>query len=172
MSSSYVRYRVDQLFTATERHANLSHVTSSEERMVFWTKSLRFIADAPLIGHGTGSIVEMFKRSAAGQVGAAGEVAANPHNMTFAVAIQLGLLGAAVLWAMWLCHFLLFRGGGFTAWVGMVMVTQNVVGSLFNSFLFDYTEGWLYVVGFGVAAGMVLRERDRSRAEGAAVART
>ena len=172
MSSSYVRYRVDQLSTATERHANLSHVTSSEERMVFWTKSLRFIADAPLIGHGTGSIVEMFKRSAAGQVGAASEVSSNPHNQTFAVAIQLGLLGAAALWAMWLCHFLLFRGGGFTAWVGMVMVTQNVVGSLFNSFLFDYTEGWLYVVGFGVAAGMVLRERDRARAEGATVART
>ena len=49
------------------------------------------------------------------------------------------------------------------AWIGLVIVTQNVVGSLFNSFLFDFTEGWLYVVGFGVAAGMVLRERDAAR---------
>ena len=28
----------------------------------------------------------------------------NPHNQTFAVAIQLGLVGALVLWAMWIAH--------------------------------------------------------------------
>jgi len=95
-----------------------------------------------------------------GQTGARGEVASNPHNQTFAVAIQLGLLGAAVLWAMWIAHFLLFRGAGLTAWIGLVIVTQNVVGSLFNSFLFDFTEGWIYVVGFGVAAGMLRRQLD------------
>ncbi|MEJ2378724.1 MAG: hypothetical protein P8Y71_26210 [Pseudolabrys sp.] len=50
------------------------------------------------------------------------------------------------------------------------MVTQNVVGSLFNSFLFDYTEGWLYVIGFGVVAGMYLRERDAARPAMAAIA--
>jgi O-antigen ligase len=167
-SSPYVRMRVDQTFTATERHTNLRHVTSSEERMVFWTKSLRFIASAPLIGHGTGSIPELFKHSAVGQVGASSEVSTNPHNQTFAVAIQLGFAGVVVLWAMWLAHLLVFRGGGFTAWLGLVLVTQNVVGSLFNSFLFDYTEGWLYVVGVGVAAGMVLRGRDQARAPEAA----
>ncbi len=169
-SSPYVRMRVDQTFTATERHAHLQHVTSSEERMVFWTKSVRFIKSAPLIGHGTGSIPELFKHSAVGQVGASAEVSTNPHNQTFAVAIQLGLVGVIVLWAMWLAHLLVFRGGGFTAWVGLVLVTQNVVGSLFNSFLFDYTEGWLYVVGVGVAAGMVLRGRDKARAPDAATA--
>jgi O-antigen ligase len=171
VSSPHVRYRVDQLFTATERHKSVRHVTSSEERMVFWTKSLRFIADAPLIGHGTGSITEMFKRSAVGHVGAAGEVSTNPHNQTFAVAIQLGLIGAVALWAMWLAHFLLFRGIDFVTWIGLVVVTQNVVGSLFNSFLFDYTEGWLYVVGFGVTAGMVLRARDAG-AEATTAAKT
>jgi hypothetical protein len=31
---------------------------------------------------------------------------------------------------------------------------------LFNSYLFDFTEGWLYVMGVGVAAGMVLRQFD------------
>ncbi len=163
-SSPYVRYRVDQTFTATERHEHLRNVTSSEERMVFWTKSVGFIKSAPVIGHGTGSIPELFKRSARGQVGASSEASTNPHNQTFAVAIQLGLVGVIVLWAMWLAHLLVFRGGGFTAWLGLVLVTQNVVGSLFNSFLFDYTEGWLYVVGVGVAAGMVLRERDKARA--------
>jgi len=48
-----------------------------------------------------------------------------------AVAIQLGLVGAAVLWAMWIAHFLLFRGNGLAEWVGLVLVVQNIVGSLF-----------------------------------------
>ena len=138
--------------------------TSSGQRIVYWTKSLRFIESAPLVGHGTGSITEMFRRAAIGHSGVWAEVPNNPHNQTFAVAIQLGLIGATVLWAMWLSHFLLFRGGGLAAWLGLVVVTQNLVGSLFNSFLFDFTEGWLYVVGVGVAAGMVLRQFDAARA--------
>jgi O-antigen ligase len=162
-SSSYVRDRVDEILTAPHIPANKHNITSSEERFVFWTKSVRIVESAPLIGHGTGSITEMFRRAAVGRSGLEAEVPTNPHNQTFAVAIQLGLLGTSVLWAMWLFHFLLFRGGGFTAWIGLVVVAQNIIGCLFNSFLFDFTEGWLYVIGFGVAAGMVLRERDAAR---------
>jgi hypothetical protein len=47
-----------------------------------------------------------------------------------------------------------------------VIVTQNVVGSLFNSFLFDFTEGWIYVVGFGVAAGMMQRQSRAPHGDG------
>ena len=49
---------------------------------------------------------------------------------------------------------------GLAAWIGTVVVVQNVVSSLFNSHLFDFTAGWLYVFGVGVAGGMVLRQRD------------
>jgi hypothetical protein len=31
---------------------------------------------------------------------------------------------------------------------------------LFNSHLFDFHEGWMYVLGVGVAGGMILRARD------------
>jgi low affinity Fe/Cu permease len=50
-----------------------------------------------------------------------------------------------------------FRGPHLAAWVGLVIVTQNIVGSLFNSHLFDFSQGWLYVVSVGVAAGTVRR---------------
>jgi len=160
-SSPYVRNKVARIFTATERHENLRNVTPSEQRLVYWAKSIGFIEGAPVFGHGTGSIQEMFARSAVGQTGVRGEVADNPHNQSFAVGIQLGLVGVIVLWAMWIAHFALFRVGGLVAWIGLVVVTQNVVGSLFNSFLFDYTEGWLYVFGFGVAAGMIRQQQAR-----------
>ncbi len=39
------------------------------------------------------------------------------------------------------------------AWFGLVVVVQNIIGSLFNSHLFDFTQGWAYVFGVGVAAG-------------------
>ena len=123
-------------------------------------KSLSFIEAAPIIGHGTGSIPEQFRHAAVGQTGASAELSENPHNQIFAVAIQLGIVGAAVLLAMWLAHLLLFCGGGLIAWFGLMIVVQNVVSSLFNSHLFDFTSGWLYVFGVGVVGGMVLRKRD------------
>jgi hypothetical protein len=36
-------------------------------------------------------------------------------------------------------------------------VVQNVFTSLFNSHLFDFHEGWMYVLGVGVAGGMALK---------------
>jgi hypothetical protein len=38
----------------------------------------------------------------------------------------------------------------------LLVVVQNMLSSLINSHLFDFTEGWIYVLGVGVAAGMVL----------------
>jgi O-antigen ligase len=114
---------------------------------------------APLVGHGTGSIPAQFRKAAVGQQGAASAAPDNPHNQIFAVAIQLGLVGGLVLVAMWIAHIALFRGSGLTALIGMIVVVQNVVSSVFNSHLFDFTSGWLYVFGVGVAGGMVLRER-------------
>jgi O-antigen ligase len=159
-SANYLRERVDSLFTEIQSYNPDGPATSAGERLTFWTKSIGFIKTAPFIGHGTGSIREQFKRSAAGRTGMVAEISANPHNQILAVGIQLGLIGIAVLLVMWLAHLALFiRSGSFAAWVGLVVVIQNVLGSLFNSHLFDFTHGWLYVVGVGVAGGMVLKER-------------
>jgi O-antigen ligase len=158
-SASYLRLRVDSFFAEIHSYRPDGTATSAGERLMFWTKSIGFIGSSPLIGHGTGSIREQFKRSAVGQTGMAAEVSANPHNQILAVGIQLGFVGIAVLLAMWAAHLALFRSSSFAAWVGLVVVIQNVVGSLFNSHLFDFTHGWTYVVGLGVAGGMVLKER-------------
>ena len=159
-TSPYLRDRIDSVFGQTRAFETKDARTSTGERIVFWSKSLDFISSAPVFGHGTGSITALFRQAAVGETGVQGEVSTNPHNMTFAVAIQLGLIGTAVLWAMWLTQLYLFRGPGLVAWIGAVLVLQNLVGSLFNSFIFDFTEGWLYVFGVGVVAGMLRRQRD------------
>jgi O-antigen ligase len=155
LSSSYLQSRVVDFFKDLQLYQAAETVTSSGERLVFWTKSIDFIREAPLVGHGTGSIRSQFEKSAFGQTGAAAEAAANPHNQTLAVGIQLGFVGMAILWAMWISHLMLFRGNSLIAWIGLVIVVQNVVGSLFNSHLFDFLQGWTYVVGVGVAGGTV-----------------
>jgi len=158
-SSPYLRERTTQIWSDLKQYEVAETLTPSGERLVFWKKSLEFISQTPVIGQGTGTIRFLYEKSAAGQAGAAGEVSTNPHNQTFAVGIQLGLVGVAVLWAMWISHLVRFRGGGLAAWIGLVIVVQNIIGSLFNSHIFDFVQGWTYVVGFGVAGGMVLKTR-------------
>jgi O-antigen ligase len=135
--------------------------TSIGERLEFWQKSLRFFGRAPVVGHGTGSTRGLFEQAATGPAGlAASEVISNPHNQTLNVAIQWGTIGVVILYAMWLSHLLLFRGDGLANWIGLLVVVQNIFTSLFNSHIFDFHEGWMYVLGVGVAGGMAFKERS------------
>ena len=132
--------------------------TSIGLRLEFWKKSLRFFAEAPVVGHGSGSTQGLFEQASTGpRVLAGGQVVANPHNQTLNVAVQWGALGIVVLYAMWLSHLLLFRGDGLMAWIGLMVVVQNFFTSLFNSHLFDFNEGWMYVLGVGIAGGMITK---------------
>ncbi len=162
--SPYLRERLNHSVVELEAYRASDAGNATGLHIEFIRKSLRMVATAPIIGHGTGSIPEQFRLLVVGEKGASSVPSDNPHNQIFAVAIQLGLLGAAVLVAMWVAHFMLFCGGGLNAWIGMIIVVQNVVSSLFNSHLFDFTQGWLYVFGVGVAGGMALREQHSALA--------
>jgi O-antigen ligase len=158
--SSYMRERIDASLIEFRYYRERNTLSSTALHLEFLRKSVLFIKAAPIMGHGTGSIGEEFRNAALGQSGASAELVQNPHNQIFGVAIQLGLIGAALLLAMWGAHLMMFAREGLIAWMGLVLVTENIVSSLFNSHLFDFTSGWLYVFGVGVLGGMVLRERD------------
>ena len=114
------------------------------------------MAQAPLIGHGTGSTKGLF-RSAASGTGISAAFTDNPHNQTLIVAVQLGLIGVALLYAMWFAHALLFRGATWPCWIGLGVVIQTIVSAVFNSQLFYFTPGWIYVFGIGVLGGTAQR---------------
>src|SRR6185312_8978699 len=89
----------------------------------------------------------------------------NPHNQTFTVGVQLGLVGIALLYAMWVVHLWLFRRKDWLCWVALVTVIQNVIASLTNSYLFDFTAAWTYIFLVGVLGGPLLnRGFDRTAA--------
>ena len=141
--------------------------TSIGSRLEYWRNALQFFADAPLAGNGTGSTKGLFEQAEHAPGWLAGvRVFPNPHNQTLNVAVQWGMLGLVALYAMWLLHLLLFRGEGLANWIGLLVVVQNIFTSLFNSHIFDFHEGWMYVLGVGLAGGMVLKARAAGRVEG------
>jgi O-antigen ligase len=158
-ASPVLRDRVAQTVRETQEYRESNKATSIGEHTAFLKESLMIIASAPIIGYGTGSVAEEFRRITAGKTGVAATRTVNPHNQTFAVAIQLGLVGATVLWAMWIAHLALFTGPSTVAWLGLVAVLENILSSTVHSHLFDFNSGWLYVFATGVLGGTILNER-------------
>ena len=155
-ASPTLRARSVTIISQYQSYESSNEPTSAGLRLEFWRKSLRFWGEAPLIGQGTGSLKSLFTESAVGQTGASAEIIANPHNQTLYTAVQWGAVGVLILYSMWLSHLLLFKGTTFAHWVGLLVVVQNILTSVFNSHLFDFVPGWIYVLGVGIAGGMVL----------------
>lgn len=158
-SSPYLRERIQRAIDDVEIYRTTHVHNDVGDHIEFLKKSIAFVGEAPVIGHGTGSIPELFRRSTVGQTGATAVVSVNPHNQILAVAIQIGALGAALLLAMWVAHLVLFYRTGLMAWIGTLVVVENVVSSLTSSHLFDFVHGWLYVLGVGILGGMIQRDR-------------
>ena len=165
MSSSYLRQRVMHAVEEVQSYRMSHAATSSGLRLEYWKNSINAIAKAPLVGNGTGTIPELlrsagFSGTAPGTFGTV-----NPHNQILVVAIQLGFIGTVALLVMWLAHLALFRRDGTVCWIGSVAVVQNIIGSLFNSHLSDFTHGWIYVFAVGVLGGMALRQSEAQTAK-------
>jgi len=156
-TSPQLQLKTESFITDYRLYKTKNVPTSIGMRLEFWRKSLWFFMEAPVIGHGSGSTRGLFEQAATGiTYSATSQVIGNPHNQTLNVAVQWGTIGVALLYAMWLVHLLLFRGDGLATWIGLLVVVQNIFTSLFNSHLFDFHEGWMYVLGGGVAGGMTL----------------
>ncbi|MBN8920971.1 MAG: O-antigen ligase family protein, partial [Rhizobiales bacterium] len=138
---------------------------SGSLRLQFWRIAVDKVKEAPVFGSGTGSLRGLFSTAKTDGVVDLSAGTENPHNQTFAIAIQVGVIGLLVLYGLWLAHALLFiRSGAAEAsrivWAsrfGLLIVVQNFLGSLFNTHLSDFTSGWLYALGVGILGGTVLR---------------
>ena len=163
-SSSYLRERIMHAVEDVQIYET-GKATTVGLRLGYWRTSLADIAEAPVLGHGTGGIPELFRRSVTAETDPQ-SVTTNPHNQLLAVMLELGLCGGVVLAAMWTAHVVLFHGPSLISWFGLVIVLQSIVACLFNSHLFDFTQGWLYVVGVGVLGGSVQHAREQARVRG------
>ena len=165
MTSPHLRERVLQIARNIRPYEANNINTSEGQRLEYWSKSLKYFVSAPVLGHGTGSIPDLFRHDATPET-TRSIITDNPHNQILVIAIELGTVGSIVLLAMWTAHLVLFRRHTNLDWFGLMFVVQSVVSCLFNSHLFDFGQGWLYVFGVGIIGGMVLRRRDAEQGAG------
>ncbi len=137
---------------------------STASRMDFWSKAAGLVKQAPLLGHGTGSIQPLYQSLEATSPSPYGAATADPHNQFLHVMLQVGLLGGLVLLAMWAAHFRMFLHRDVFSIMGQAVVLQNFVGSLFNSHLATQTQGMLYCLAVGVL-GAAVRDQPAGPAE-------
>jgi O-antigen ligase len=137
--------------------------TSVGYRLEYYQNSLKLIAEHPLLGAGTGGFKGAYESLV---MGTGMDPTANPHNEYLMVAIQLGLVGLALLF--WLL-LTLWRGastlpGGFERSAARGLVVWILSASLVSSTLIDHTEGFFFVwmsalcfAGWSAAGGESVR---------------
>src|SRR4051794_28153289 len=76
--SPVLRVKTASLFPPYRLYEPTNEPTSIEIRYQYWRKSIEFIREAPLFGHGTGSIRPLFEQAAINQTNAVAEVTSNP----------------------------------------------------------------------------------------------
>lgn len=125
---------------------------SSGQRMQFIQTTLMLIAEHPVLGGGTGSIVNEYGRYAIQHGYDTGLIyVTNPHNEYLLTTQHIGLVGLALLlymgWLQWRA------GGDIGGHDGnslRALVIVIGVGSLFNSLLLDAGEGKFYCLLAGI----------------------
>jgi O-antigen ligase len=135
--------------------AGAQESVSTGARLDFWTKAVEFVRQAPLFGHGTGSIQPLYQAMEATRPSPYGQATPDPHNQFLHITLQVGLVGGALLLAMWGAHAVMFAQRDFISVLGQAVVLQNVVGSLFNSHLSAVTQGMLYCLAVGLLGAVV-----------------
>jgi O-antigen ligase len=106
MSSPYLRHRISAAVEETQAYGARNVNTSVGLRLEYWKKSVAFIAEAPVIGHGTGTIPTLFRRDATADT-APTLITTNPHSQVLAVGSNSASSASSRWWRcgwpIWLC---------------------------------------------------------------------
>jgi O-antigen ligase len=133
----------EQSFTSTDS------AVSVDVRFEFYRKALSLIEQRPLLGWGAGGQEPEFKRlSEQGVTANERLVFANPHNEYLTWAVQTGLLGLACflcwLFIVWRQAVRIEDPAHKLIMMGWLLVFT--LGSFLNSFLLDFSEGYMTVL--------------------------
>lgn len=143
-SSVTLQQRVHNVMQDIQDYEAGLRANSNSLRYDFLRNGLRLAAEAPVLGHGTGSFAQTYRDYVLNHTDHH-HFSDNPHNEYLMIAIQWGgvglLLWLSLLLFMWRAttHYssLLWR------WQAQGLMVTIVVGSLVNSLLLDTTEGHL-----------------------------
>jgi O-antigen ligase len=133
----------EESFTSTESGVSV------DVRFEFYRKALRLIEQRPLLGWGAGGQEPEFKRlSEQGVTANERFLFANPHNEYLTWAVQTGLLGLAcfLCWLLIVWKQALRIEDPSHKLIMMGWLLVFTLGSFLNSFLLDFSEGYMTVL--------------------------
>jgi O-antigen ligase len=151
-----VQNRVDQTFSETQHFAQGDLLSSTGIRLHYYRRGVQIFRDHPWIGAGTGSWPIEYERRSANDPLPLRHISGmgNPHSEYLLTAVQWGALGlllhlAALIGLLRAAARLPTR----RAWLARGTVVAFAVGSLFNSFFWDATEGHALVLTLAALYG-------------------
>ena len=115
---------------------------STRERLTFWYRSVQAIEERPLLGHGTGSWQQQYYRLESGKPSSTTLTVRNPHQEYLFWAVQLGLVGLALLIAWFVS--IAWQSRQYSKKYGhplAAMLAVCATACLFNSALYDGLVG-------------------------------
>jgi len=131
-----------------EWRLELKNDLSTKERLHFAKNTLKLIKQKPWIGYGTGSFKGIYKEQARENQWL---TTSNPHNEYINVFFQLGILGlAAILFLFGKLFIMSFRLPILEQRFAQGILVAIGIGSLGNSWLMDFTPGYLFVLFVGI----------------------
>jgi O-antigen ligase len=118
-------------------------------RLHFYRRGLEIVRDHAVLGAGTGAWKIEYERRSGNDPESLRKVSGlgNPHSDFLTTAVQFGLIGMLVHLTLVFALFVL--AGRLPApdmWMARGLVVAYAVGAVFNSFLWDFTEGHIVVV--------------------------
>jgi O-antigen ligase len=143
--------RLTNTQTEIENHNLAGQQTSAGLRLEFYRNSVTLIKENILFGTGTGSFLHEYKQLAEQQNLISKEVV-NPHNQFLLTTEELGLMGLIALCLFWYIPWQTSKHlkTEFNRLALRALILTMCIGSLFNSLLFDASEGKFYCILAGV----------------------
>ncbi len=139
--SSRIRYGLTNTFNYWHQD-DIKKPVDVGVRFKYWQHSMTLIAEKPLLGYGTGSFEDQYKRLSGDKRGLQ-----NPHNEFLLITIQLGLLGFISYCGFMFSQFYSARSlRQLDKWLAQGLLLTLIVTSLFNSPLLDHAEGHWFAV--------------------------
>lgn len=149
--SDNVKLRVDDLISELQNYSDTREMNSSGMRMAFYTGGVKLIAAHPVYGTGTGSFSEGFAPMSAEYwpKGTKGHLGRHqPHSEYILMGVQFGVIGLAAYIALLVSLAWTARTARtFESDTLLLLCAIFGVASMFNSLLWDHTEGyWLAIL--------------------------
>lgn len=147
LTSTTVHERIDVTISDIREFRAGETDTNDGVRMEFWQNTAKLIASHPVLGGGTGSFRPEYRAIAESEKLDGRHITPNPHNEYLMIWSQTGIVGLALLLALWGVQW--HRACGLAPhmrYLTQGLLVTMIVGDMFNSFILDNLEGHFYAL--------------------------